>query len=70
MRGRCEETIEGGVRVFVEFSAMDLVLCPLDRFDLMMLGEKPKSLADILLDAELIARRTEQRIRESQEAKP
>ena len=47
-------------RVVAEFSTEDLVRVDLNQFDLAMLRESARSGADILLDAELLARRIEQ----------
>ena len=44
-------------RVVAEFTDADLLRVHLDKFDLVMLKEPVGNAADILLDAELIARR-------------
>lgn len=51
---------ETTMRVVAEFTMHDMARVALDRTDLAMLMEPIRSGADILLDAELIARRLEQ----------
>ncbi len=51
---------EGTKRVIAEFTLDDLARVQLDQIDLAMLREPHRSGADILLDAEMIARRLEQ----------
>ncbi len=60
MRFELRETMDGGKRLTVEFSRDDLVRVPLDQIDKAMLSEPARTVADHLLDAELIARRLEQ----------
>ena len=60
MKSELREHFDGSRTLSVTFTAMDLIRVPLDRFDLAMLREPTHGTADLLLDAELIARRLEQ----------
>ena len=61
MRGNLYHKLDGTIVLHIEFTREDMTTVPLDRFDLAQLREKPRTISDWLLDAELLARRIEQR---------
>lgn len=60
MKSQLWNTLDGKVCLYVEFTMCDLIDVKLDRADLQMLQEPVTGTADLLLDAELLARRIEQ----------